>query len=68
LRATSHDALDRDDAFHAVVRNSALTLVESVEAQRAGRLLAAGSQLKEPRPNSGCDNKSAVPQSHLDDL
>jgi hypothetical protein len=50
LRATSHDALDRDDAFQAEVRNSALTLVESVEAQRAGRLLAAGSQLKAPRP------------------
>ena len=48
--ATSHDALDRDEAFQAEVRNATLTLVEAVEAQRAGRLVAAGSRLEEPRP------------------
>jgi multimeric flavodoxin WrbA len=48
--ATSHAALDCDEAFQAEVRNAALTLMEAIEAQRAGRLFAAGSQLKEPRP------------------
>jgi multimeric flavodoxin WrbA len=48
--ATSHEALDRDVAFQAEVRNAALALMEAVEAKRAGRLVEPGSQLKEPRP------------------
>jgi hypothetical protein len=48
--ATSHDALDRDGAFQAEVRGAAVTLCEAVEAQRAGKLVAAGQDLGEPRP------------------
>ncbi len=48
--ATGHDALDRDVAFQADVRNAALTLMEAVEAKRAGRLIEPGSRLKNPRP------------------
>ena len=48
--ATSHEALDRDVAFQAEVRNAALALMEAVEAERAGRLIEPGAQLKEPRP------------------
>jgi len=48
--ATSHRALDRDDAFQAEVRGAAVTLCEAVEAQRAGKLLTPGQELKEPRP------------------
>jgi multimeric flavodoxin WrbA len=47
--ATSHEALDRDHAFQAEVKNATLTLIEAVEAKRAGRLVAAGSRLPEPR-------------------
>jgi multimeric flavodoxin WrbA len=48
--ATSHQALDRDEAFQAEVRGAAVTLCEAVEAQRAGKLVAAGQGLREPRP------------------
>jgi len=48
--ATSHQALDRDGAFQAEVRGAAVTLCEAVEAQRAGKLVAAGQELVEPRP------------------
>jgi len=48
--ATSHQALDRDDAFQAEVRGAAMTLCEAVEAQRAGRLVTAGQGLQEARP------------------
>ena len=48
--ATSHQALDRDDAFQAEVRGAAMTLCEAVEAQRSGKLVAAGQGLQEPRP------------------
>ena len=48
--ATSHQALDRDDAFQAEVRGAAVTLCEAVEAQRSGKLVAAGQGLQEPRP------------------
>ena len=48
--ATSHEALDRDVAFQADVRNAALALVEAVEAKRAGRLVEPGAGLKDPRP------------------
>ena len=48
--ASSHEALDRDLAFQAEVKNAALTLMEAVEATRSGRLVEPGSQLEEPRP------------------
>ena len=48
--ATSHEALDRDVAFQAEVRNAALALMEAVEAKRAGRLVEPGAGLKDPRP------------------
>jgi multimeric flavodoxin WrbA len=48
--ATSHEALDRDEAFQTEVRNAAFTLMEAVTAKREGRLVTAGTNLKEPRP------------------
>jgi hypothetical protein len=48
--ATSHAALDRDEAFQHEVRNAALTLVEAVTAKREGKLAEPGAGLKEPRP------------------
>ncbi|HTL49043.1 MAG TPA: flavodoxin family protein [Steroidobacteraceae bacterium] len=48
--ATSHLALDRDRALHEEVRGAASTLVEAVRLQRAGKLVAARSRIREPRP------------------
>ncbi|MDC7789860.1 flavodoxin family protein [Rhodoplanes sp. TEM] len=48
--ATSHEALDADTAVQEEVRNAARTLAEAVAAKRAGRLVAAGRHLKDPRP------------------
>jgi multimeric flavodoxin WrbA len=48
--ATSHDALDRDGAFHVEVRNVARRLVEGVTLLRAGRLPLPGQGLEDPRP------------------
>jgi hypothetical protein len=47
--ATSHDELDKDLALQEEVRNAARTLLEAVLAQRAGEILAAGSELAPPR-------------------
>jgi multimeric flavodoxin WrbA len=47
--ATSHAALDKDQAMQEEVRNAARTLLEAVMAQRAGRQVAAGATLREPR-------------------
>ena len=47
--ATSHEALDRDEKVQEEVRNAARTLLEAVQARRAGRLVSAGSQLEQPR-------------------
>jgi hypothetical protein len=48
--ATSHDALDRDQAVQDEVRNVAQALVEAVGELRAGRLSAPGADLAAPRP------------------
>jgi hypothetical protein len=48
--ATSHEALDRDQAFWADLRNAARTLGEAVIAQRRGRLANPGGTLVEARP------------------
>ena len=47
--ATSHEALDRDEAIQGEVRNAALTLLEGVRAMRAGQQVIAGAHLKQPR-------------------
>ena len=50
--ATSHDALDRDDAFMVEVANAARTLVAAVRAIRGGQALDPGAAagLESPRP------------------
>ena len=48
--ATSHDALDRDGAFHEEVRNAARTLLEAVKLARSGTLPQPGRTLPDPRP------------------
>ncbi|MGK6312052.1 flavodoxin family protein [Neorhizobium sp. DT-125] len=47
--ATSHEALDRDEAIQEEIRNAALTLLEAVLARQAGHMIGAGARLKEPR-------------------
>lgn len=46
--ATSHEALDKDEAIMAETRNAALTLVEAVREMRSGRR-EPGSNLEMPR-------------------
>ena len=48
--ATSHDALDRDEAFQEEVRNAARALAQAVAELRQGRLSAPGRNLARPRP------------------
>jgi multimeric flavodoxin WrbA len=48
--ATSHDDLDRDDAFQAETRNAALSLVETVRQLRSGRYRPPDAALEPPRP------------------
>lgn len=47
--ATSHDALDRDQALQQEVRNAARTLLDAVQATRSGRQVSAGDAFREPR-------------------
>jgi multimeric flavodoxin WrbA len=47
--ATSHEALDSDEAFMEETRNAARTLVEAVAEMRSGRH-PPGDSLKDPRP------------------
>jgi multimeric flavodoxin WrbA len=48
--ATSHEALDQDNAVQDETRNVALAVAKAVVELRAGRLQAAQPQLKRPRP------------------
>jgi hypothetical protein len=48
--ATSHDALDRDEAVQQEVRNAARALCEAVGLLRAGRLSSPDKDLHSPRP------------------
>jgi multimeric flavodoxin WrbA len=48
--ATSHNALDKDTAFRAEVRNAARTLIEAVSLSRRGALPRPGDRLEDPRP------------------
>jgi multimeric flavodoxin WrbA len=47
--ATSHDELDADHAIQEEVRNAALTLLDGVLKDRAGKFAAAGMELTPPR-------------------
>jgi len=47
--ATSHEELDKDQAIQDEVWNAAKTLCEALKAQREGRLVQAGQDLKPPR-------------------
>jgi multimeric flavodoxin WrbA len=47
--ATSHDELDQDLPLQEEVRNAARTLLEAVQAKRAGKQVAAGEKLRQPR-------------------
>ena len=47
--ATSHDELDADVAIQEEVKNAARALLEGVQANRAGKLAAAGTDLTSPR-------------------
>jgi multimeric flavodoxin WrbA len=47
--ATSHADLDADAALQEEVRNAARTLLEGVRAKLAGKLVAAGDNLRLPR-------------------
>jgi multimeric flavodoxin WrbA len=48
--ATSHDALDKDQALWEEVRNVARCVVKSVADLRAGRLVRPDANAKDPRP------------------
>lgn len=48
--ATSHEALDKDEALQGEVRNAARTLLEAAKARLAGTLDVPGSRLTDPRP------------------
>jgi multimeric flavodoxin WrbA len=48
--ATSHDALDADEALHGEVANVARAVVAGIAEQRAGRLQAPDRGLRSPRP------------------
>ncbi len=47
--AEGHADFDKDDGMQGEVKNAALTLREAVLAKREGRMIAAGSQLQQPR-------------------
>lgn len=47
--ATSHEALDADQAIKQEVRNAARTLIESVRQKRSGKAVEGGSGLESPR-------------------
>ena len=48
--ATSHDALDHDQAFQEETRNAARALVEAVKLLRRGELAVPDARLREVRP------------------
>jgi len=48
--ATSHDALDKDEAIQEEVRNAARALVNTIELMRAGEFERPDAELKSPRP------------------
>ena len=48
--ATSHEALDRDQAFQEETRNAARALVKAVKLMRRGELAQPDAGLREPRP------------------
>jgi multimeric flavodoxin WrbA len=47
--ATSHEELDRDEAIQEETRNAARTLLQAIEARRAGKWVTGGEGLSAPR-------------------
>ena len=47
--ALNHQELDADEDVKTEVRNAARTLLDAVLAQRKGRMIEAGGELREPR-------------------
>jgi hypothetical protein len=47
--AVNHQELDADEDLKTEVRNAARTLGEAVIARRAGKMIEAGDDLREPR-------------------
>ena len=47
--ATSHEALDKDQAIQDEVRNAARTLLRAVQEQRSGKLIDAGEGIEQVR-------------------
>jgi multimeric flavodoxin WrbA len=48
--ATSHAALDKDDAIFEEARDAARALVEAIKAKVEGKLVELGAGLRDPRP------------------
>jgi multimeric flavodoxin WrbA len=48
--ATSHDALDADQAIQEEVRNAARSLIEMVRLVRRGKFVSSEEDLRDPRP------------------
>ncbi|HXE39519.1 MAG TPA: NADPH-dependent FMN reductase, partial [Azonexus sp.] len=48
--ASSHEALDRDEAMQEETRNVARAVAKAVQELRAGRLQAVQPELSRPRP------------------
>jgi multimeric flavodoxin WrbA len=48
--ATSHEALDRDDALRREVENAAVAVAEAVRLLRGGAFAQPGDRLRRPRP------------------
>ena len=48
--ATSHEALDRDDAIQEETRNVARTVVDALRLRAEGKLEPRGQELHDPRP------------------
>jgi multimeric flavodoxin WrbA len=48
--ATSHDALDRDQAVHQETMNAARALMQAVKMLRQGEMKPPDQELREPRP------------------
>ena len=47
--ATSHDELDADTAIHGEVANCAKALLQAVQADKMGKFVEGGADLKPPR-------------------
>jgi hypothetical protein len=62
--ATSHDALDRDEAVHEKVRNAARSLVETVRQMRCGEFRRPDAAVEAPREKSSALRARLQRSSH----